>query len=62
MGREEDEMACVDSSFRLFGVEGLRVADLSTLPFLFNCHPVAVAYQVGEAAAEKIIGEYELDG
>ena len=32
MGKSGDEGACVDSRFRVFGVEGLRVADLSVCP------------------------------
>lgn len=32
MGKKEDESACVDTSFRVYGVEGLRVADLSVCP------------------------------
>ena len=61
MGKDEDEMACVDSCFRVRGVKGLRVADVSVTPFLPNCHTVSVAYLVGNLAAEKIIGEYGLN-
>lgn len=58
MGRDEDEKACVDSGFKLRGLQSLRVVDLSVLPFLLNCHPVSVAYLVGEIAAEKIGAEH----
>ncbi|KAH6641973.1 hypothetical protein C7974DRAFT_384610 [Boeremia exigua] len=58
MGGDEDEGACVGRDFRVRGLQGLRVVDLSVLPFLLNCHPVSVAYLVGEIAAEKIIAEY----
>jgi len=34
MGREDDPMACVDTSFRLRGLAGLRVVDLSIAPVL----------------------------
>lgn len=34
MGREEDESACVDSDFRVRGVAGLRVANMSVPPVL----------------------------
>ena len=54
MGTPDDDMAVVDSQFRVRGVEGLRVVDLSVLPFLINAHPVVAAYAVGEIAAEKI--------
>ena len=33
MGKLDDKMACVDSDFRVIGVAGLRVADLSVCPF-----------------------------
>ncbi|KAI0017061.1 hypothetical protein F4780DRAFT_627726 [Xylariomycetidae sp. FL0641] len=62
MGRSEDEdEACVDTDFRVFGVEGLRVADLSVLPFLPSVHTQTYAYQVGMIAAEKIIAAHALD-
>ncbi|KAF2709121.1 GMC oxidoreductase [Pleomassaria siparia CBS 279.74] len=32
MGKSEDPMACVDTNFCVYGVEGLRVADLSVCP------------------------------
>lgn len=61
MGAADDEMTCVDSSFRVKGVEGLRVADMSVTPFLPSAHTVSVAYLVGETAWEKLEKEYELD-
>ncbi|KAH7093305.1 hypothetical protein FB567DRAFT_487608 [Paraphoma chrysanthemicola] len=56
MGTDEDERAVVNSNFSVRGVEGLRVVDLSVLPFLVNAHPVGAAYLVGEIAA-KLVGE-----
>lgn len=41
MGREDDEMAVVDSHARVFGVQGLRVVDASVFPFLPPGHPQA---------------------
>lgn len=32
MGKRDDPNACVDPSFRVFGVSNLRVADLSICP------------------------------
>lgn len=58
MGAKEDEMACLDDHFRVKGMEGLRVVDLSALPFVFNCHTVAVAYFIGETAADLMGEEY----
>jgi choline dehydrogenase-like flavoprotein len=62
MGVKEDEMACVDHEFRVFGTEGLRVADMSVTPFMMNCHTQSVAYWIGATCAEKVVNEYELDG
>jgi len=34
MGRAEDPLACVDSNFKVSGVQGLRIADLSVCPVI----------------------------
>ena len=62
MGKADDVKACVDSSFRVFGVEGLRVADLSVCPLTTNNHSQATAYLVGQRAADKLVQEYGLEG
>ncbi|KAF2010118.1 GMC oxidoreductase [Aaosphaeria arxii CBS 175.79] len=61
MGKPENPKACVDTSFRVYGVQGLRVADLSVCPVTTNNHTQATAYLVGQKAAEKLIAEYQLD-
>ncbi|PQE24628.1 hypothetical protein CJF32_00011030 [Rutstroemia sp. NJR-2017a WRK4] len=60
MGTNPDT-ACVDSDFRVFGVNNLRVVDLSICPFVPNNHTQSTAYIVGEVAAEKIAKSYRLD-
>lgn len=60
MGKKDDTDAVVDSDFRLKGIEGLRVADMSVVPMLANCHVQAVAYVTGATCAEKLIHEYQL--
>lgn len=60
MGKKDDPKACVDSDFRVFGVEGLRVADLSVAPLTTNNHTQSTAYLIGYKAAEKLIAEYGL--
>jgi choline dehydrogenase-like flavoprotein len=60
MGRAEDKAAVVDTSFKVRGVEALRVADMSIVPVLPNNHTMSTAYLVGETAAEKLIKEYQL--
>lgn len=58
MGPLSEPSTCVDSDFRLLGVQGLRVVDMSVAPSLPSAHTQAVAYLIGETAAEKIIAEY----
>ncbi|KAF2817124.1 alcohol oxidase [Mytilinidion resinicola] len=60
MGRPDDPMACVDTAFRVFGVEGLRVVDLSVAPVTTNNHTQPTAYLIGQKAAEVMIKEYGL--
>ena len=50
MGKRNDTMAVVDSEGKVFGVDKLRVVDLSAVPFLPPGHPSATIY----ALAEKI--------
>lgn len=61
MGRIGDRDVAVDSGFRVFGVEGLRVADMSVVPVLTNNHTQATAYVTGATCADVLIREYELD-
>jgi choline dehydrogenase-like flavoprotein len=60
MGNNNDPSACVDSRFRVRGVEGLRVADLSVCPLTPSNHTQATAYLVGQKAADKVFEEYNL--
>ncbi|KAL4269335.1 GMC oxidoreductase family protein [Pleurotus pulmonarius] len=48
----------VDTQFRVEGVEGLRVADTSVIPFPVSGHTQAVAYAIGEKMAELLAREY----
>lgn len=61
MGRADDPEAVVTSDFKLKGVNGLRIADMSVAPFVPKTHTQSTAYFIGETAAEKIIQEYGLD-
>ena len=36
MGKEEEPGTCVDRNFRVCGVKGLRVVDMSVTPFLLR--------------------------
>ncbi|KAI0020992.1 glucose-methanol-choline oxidoreductase-like protein [Xylariomycetidae sp. FL0641] len=57
-----DEGACVDASFKVLGIDHLRVADMSVCPFVPNTHTQTTAYLIGEIAAEQLIGEHQLNG
>ncbi|KAI4670849.1 uncharacterized protein J4E88_009601 [Alternaria novae-zelandiae] len=61
MGKEGDEEAVVDKNFRVRGVEGLRVVDMSVAPVVTNNHSQATAYLIAQKAAEKMVQEYGLD-
>ena len=61
MGKKGDENAVVDSEFKVIGLKGLRVVDMSVTPFLIAAHTQACAYLIGATAAEKMIAEYGFD-
>ncbi len=45
----------LDSNFKVFGVDGLRVVDASSFPRLLPGHPQAVCYMIAERAADIIL-------
>jgi choline dehydrogenase len=53
MGR--DAMAVVDPQLRVYGVEGLRVADASVMPTVTSGNTVAPCFMIGWRAAEMIL-------
>jgi choline dehydrogenase len=55
MGKKGDVNAVVDSQARVFGVEGLRVVDLSAAPFAPPGHPQATVYMLAEKIADVIL-------
>lgn len=55
MGR--DESAVVDSSLRVYGIVGLRVADASVMPTIISGNTNAAAIMIGEKAADMILQE-----
>jgi choline dehydrogenase-like flavoprotein len=59
MGSNEKE-AVVNNKFKVFGVEGLRVVDMSVCPFVINAHTQSTAYVLGEIGAEVLAKEYGL--
>ncbi len=54
MGR--DGLSVVDSQCRVHGLEGLRVADASTMPIIPSCNLNCPTIMIGEKAADLIAG------
>lgn len=52
----QDDMAVVDPTLRVRGIDGLRVADASIMPTLISGNPNAVCIMIGERAAEFLKG------
>lgn len=57
MGKAGDANAVVDSRARVFGVEGLRVVDMSAAPFTPPGHPQATVYMLAELIAADILAQ-----
>jgi choline dehydrogenase len=49
-----DPLAVVDPQLRVYGVEGLRVADASIMPTIVNGNTNAPAIMIGEKLAEML--------
>jgi choline dehydrogenase len=54
MGPASDPLAVVDSRLRVRGVEALRIADGSILPFLPAINPCITTMMVGEKCADML--------
>ncbi|XP_043255747.1 glucose dehydrogenase [FAD, quinone]-like [Colletes gigas] len=54
MGPSLDPMAVVDSTLKVHGINGLRVADASIMPRVVSGNPVAAITMIGERAADFI--------
>ncbi|KAK5126557.1 hypothetical protein LTR85_009491 [Meristemomyces frigidus] len=54
MGKRSDAMAVIDSHARVYGVNGLRVVDASSFPFLTPGHPQSGVYMLAEKIADDM--------
>jgi len=57
IGRKQDDMAVVDSNFRVHGTRGLRVVDGSVFPKIPGFFIVSSIYMVAEKAADVILAD-----
>jgi choline dehydrogenase-like flavoprotein len=55
MGPDSDPEAVVDPRLRVRGVQGLRVADGSIMPFLPAINPCITTMMIGEKCADMVI-------
>ena len=58
MGPSNDNMAVVDNKLRVYGIQGLRVADCSIMPRITSGNTNAPAIMIGEKVAEFIKEEW----
>jgi choline dehydrogenase-like flavoprotein len=56
MGVDGDELAVVDAELRVFGMEGLRIADSSVMPRVPSSNTNAPTIMIAEKAADLILG------
>lgn len=55
IGRKEDRMAVLDSEFRVYGTQNLRVVDASVFPFIPGFFIVTPIYMISEKASDVIL-------
>ncbi len=62
MGTEKDTQAVVDTSGRVYGVRGLRIASLSIAPTSPDANTMSAAFLLSTIVADKTIEDYAAQG
>ncbi|KAF7961058.1 hypothetical protein EAE96_000725 [Botrytis aclada] len=57
IGADDDEMAVLDTNFKVRGVDGLRVVDASVFPKIPGMYIALSIYMISEKAADVILAE-----
>lgn len=57
IGRPDDRMAVVDSEFRVYGTQALRIVDASVFPRIPGLFIVSAVYTIAEKASDVILGK-----
>jgi choline dehydrogenase len=58
--QSRDDMSVVDGTLKVYGIEGLRVADGSIMPRVVSGNTMAPCAIIGERAPEILRTEYDL--